>query len=102
MKRILTIAATSLFALSVVVPAFSQDSGAAIYKAKCMMCHKADGTGMAAMKVPSFKSPEMKKASDASLIAAINKGKGMMPAYAGKLSASQIKGVVEYIRTLQK
>ncbi|MGA7157676.1 MAG: cytochrome c [Acidobacteriaceae bacterium] len=101
MKRILTIAAASLFAVSV-TPAFAQSAGAATYKAKCQMCHKADGSGMAAMKVPPFSSPAMKHASTASLIASVTNGKGKMPAYGSKLSASQIKEVVEYVRTLQK
>ncbi len=102
MKRILTLAATSLFALSVVAPAFAQNSGAAIYKSKCQMCHEADGSGMAAMHVPSFKSPQLKSESTASLVNDVMKGKGMMPAFGSKLSASQVKEVVAYIHTLQK
>jgi len=58
------------------------------------------------MKVPSFKSPETIKATDAALSAAIKNGAGTgaikMPAYAGKLTDAQIKDVVAYIRTLQK
>ncbi|MGA1980891.1 MAG: c-type cytochrome [Acidobacteriaceae bacterium] len=85
--------------------AFAQ-SGADTYKAKCQMCHAADGTGNAAMKVPSFKAPASVKASDADLIAAVTNGKGTgtikMPAYTSKLTAAQIKDVVGYVRTLQK
>jgi len=85
--------------------AFAQ-SGADNYKAKCAMCHGADGTGKAAMKVPSFKTPEAIKESDADLTAAIKNGKGTgtikMPAYTGKLTDPQIKDLVGYIRTLQK
>ena len=84
---------------------FAED-GAATYKAKCAMCHAADGTGKAAMKVPSFKTPESIKESDAELTAAIKNGKGTgavkMPAYAGKLTDPQIKDLVVYVRTLQK
>jgi len=61
---------------------------------------------MAAMKVPSFKTPEAIKESDADLTAAIKNGKGTgaikMPAYTGKLTDPQIKDAVAYIRTLQK
>ena len=85
--------------------AFAQ-SGADNYKAKCALCHAADGTGKAAMKVPSFKTPEAIKESDADLTAAIKNGKGTgaikMPAYTGKLTDAQIKDVVAYVRTLQK
>jgi cytochrome c6 len=103
MKTLLTIAATALFAVSV-TPAFAQGAGAATYKAKCQMCHGADGQPTAAgksMKALPFNSPELKKASTASLIASVTNGKGKMPAYAGKLTDTQIKEVVEYTRTLQ-
>ncbi len=86
--------------------AFAQGSGADTYKAKCAMCHGADGLAANAMgkmyKIPPFNSPDVVKASDADLIAATKNGKGKMPAYAGKLTDPQIKDVVAYIRTLQK
>ncbi|MGA2086601.1 MAG: cytochrome c [Terracidiphilus sp.] len=50
----------------------------------------------------SFKAPEMLKASDAQLIASTKSGKGKMPAYTDKLTDTQIKDVISYIRTLQK
>ncbi len=104
MKTILRIAAILLIAS--VTPAFAQNGGADIYKAKCAMCHAADGSGNTptgkAMKVTSFSSPDMMKMSDADLIAATRNGKGKMPAYSGKLTDAQIKDVVAYIRTLQK
>jgi len=76
------------------------------YKAKCVMCHAADGSGDTpagkAMKVPAFAAPDAIKASDAELIAITKTGKGKMPAYAGKIPDDQIKDLVAYIRTLQK
>ncbi len=81
-------------------------AGADTYKAKCMMCHAADGSGSSpagkAMGAIPFSSPALIKASDADLIAATKNGKGKMPAYSGKLSDAQIKDVVAYVRTLQK
>ena len=81
-------------------------SGADTYKAKCAMCHAADGSGSTpagkSMKAIPFKDPELVKASDADLTAATKNGKGKMPAYAGKLTDAQITEVVGYIRTLQK
>jgi len=86
--------------------ALAQESGADTYKAKCAMCHGADGLAANAMgkmyKIPPFNSPDVVKMSDADLIAATKNGKGKMPAYAGKLTDPQIKDVVAYIRTLQK
>jgi cytochrome c6 len=49
-----------------------------------------------------FASAALIKASDADLIAATTNGKGKMPAYKSQLSASQIAGVITYMRTLQK
>jgi mono/diheme cytochrome c family protein len=99
-------AAAILLAVSIAGPAFAQTSGADTYKAKCASCHGADGlaaTPMAkAMKVKSFKDPELAKAPDAQFIAATKDGKGKMPAYTGKLTDAQIKDVISYIRTLQK
>lgn len=86
--------------------AVAQNSGADTYKAKCQMCHAADGSGSTpagkAMKAMPLTSPAIVKESDADLIAATKSGKGKMPAYASKLSDSQIKDVVAYIRTLEK
>ena len=105
MKLILAAAAVSLLAVSFASPACAQGAGAATYKTKCQMCHGADGQPTSvgkSMKAISFKSPEMISASNATLIASVTNGKGKMPSYAGKLSSSEIKDVVAYIRTLQK
>lgn len=80
--------------------------GADTYKAKCVSCHAADGSGNTpagkATKALPFSSPDIVKASDDDLIAATKNGKGKMPAYKGKLTDAQIKDVIAYIRTLQK
>jgi|HubBroStandDraft_4_1064222.scaffolds.fasta_scaffold44614_1 cytochrome c6 len=96
----------TLIGISMAVPAMAQQSGEATYKAKCAMCHGADGVGDTpvgkSMKVNSFKSDADVKASDADLIKVTKDGKGKMPAYAGKLTDDQIQEVVAFIRTLQK
>lgn len=93
-------------AATTVTTAFAQGSGADTYKAKCAMCHGADGLGATpagkAMGAKAFNSPDAVKASDADLIATTKNGKGKMPAYNGKLTDAQIKDAVTYIRTLQK
>ena len=82
------------------------DDGAATYKAKCAMCHGADGKGDTPMGkklgLRDFASPEVQKISDDELIAVTTKGKNKMPAYENKLSAAQIKDVITYIRQLAK
>jgi len=79
---------------------------AANYKAKCAMCHGADGKGETPagkkMGAHDFASPEVQKASDADLIAITTKGKNKMPAYSGKLSDADIKDLIGYIRQLAK
>lgn len=105
MKNRIRAAALILLAASIAAPVFAQSAGEATYKAKCAMCHGPDGAAATPvgkmMKVPSFKDPAAKAASEASLIAITKDGKGKMPAYNGKLTDAQIKEVVSYIRTLQ-
>jgi mono/diheme cytochrome c family protein len=95
-----------LGALIIAGPAFSQASGADIYKTKCAMCHGADGQAATpmgkSMKILSVKDPAMVSAPNARLIASTTNGKGKMPAYKGKLTDAQIKDVVLYMRTLGK
>jgi cytochrome c6 len=105
MRFKLIAAVVSIGMVSGVASAHAQ-AAAATYGSKCAMCHSADGSGSTpagkSMGAVSFKSAELIKASDSDLIAATTKGKGKMPAFAGKLTAPQITGLVAYIRTLQK
>jgi cytochrome c6 len=105
-KSPLNYVAILFLAASIVAPAFAQTGGADIYKAKCAMCHGADGLGSTpagkALKAASFKDPAIVKAPDTELIGIVTKGKSKMPSYAGKLTDAQIKAVIGYIRTLQK
>ena len=81
--------------------ATAQDA-AATYKAKCAMCHGADGQG-GKMGTKDFASPDVQGMTDAQLAEVISKGKPpKMPAYADKLKESDIKELVAYIRTLGK
>ncbi|MGD0859757.1 MAG: cytochrome c [Terracidiphilus sp.] len=106
MIQALRTAAAILLAASLAGPALAQAPGADLYKAKCAMCHGADGLAATpmgkTMKILSFKDPSMVKATDAQFIASTTNGKGKMPAYKGKLTDAQIKDLVSYVRTLQK
>jgi cytochrome c6 len=79
---------------------------AATYKAKCAMCHGADGKGETPagkkMGAHDFAAPDVQKQSDADLAGVIAKGKNKMPGYEKSMSASDIKEMVAYIRTLAK
>ena len=80
--------------------------GAGDFKAKCAMCHGGDGAGNSAtgkaLKVRDLGSADVQGQTDAQLIDIVTNGKGKMPAYKGKVSDDQIKGLVAYIRTLAK
>ena len=84
--------------------AVAQDA-AATFKAKCAMCHGADGKGSPMgikMGAHDFTSDDVQKQTDVQLAAIITKGKGKMPAYDGKLKDAEIKDLVAYIRGLAK
>lgn len=101
MKKILTFVAVTAFAL----PAFSEDA-AAVYKAKCAMCHGATGAGDTPMgkklALKALGSPEVQKNSDDKLHEVIAKGSGKMPGFGGKLSEEQIKQLVGVVRAFAK
>ena len=94
---ILALAATGLYAGA---------DGAAVYKAKCSMCHGPDGTGMTAMgksmKLRDLGSADVQKQSDKELFSVTSDGKGKMPGYKGKLSDEEINALVTFMRTLKK
>lgn len=106
MKQNVRIAVLTLLSASLALPAVAQQTGEATWKAKCAMCHGADGIGNTPvgknMKVRSLKSSEDIKATDAELFKDTKSGVGKMQGYAGKLTDAQITDVVSFIRTLQK
>ena len=81
------------------------DDVAALYKAKCAVCHGADGKGdtPAGKKLGTkdFHSPDVAKMSDAELFEITKKGKDKMPGYDGKITDDQIKELVQYVRSLK-
>ena len=93
---ILTLAAAGLYAAD----------GAAVYKAKCAMCHGPDGAGLTSMgkslKLRDLGSADVQKQTDKELFAWTSDGKDKMPAYKGKLTDEEINAVVTFMRTLKK
>jgi cytochrome c6 len=86
----------------------AQTPAADIFKAKCEMCHGADGqsntpVGKALGALP-YTSPEVMKLSDSQIIEAIKNGKNnnKMPAFGSQLTDDQIKSLLAYIHALQK
>lgn len=106
LKPILRRGTVSLLVFASGTLSLAQSSGTDTYKAKCQMCHAADGSGNTpagkAMKAAPFNSPDVLNQPDATIEAVIKNGKAKMPAFAGKLTDQQINDVVAYIHTLQK
>lgn len=105
-RRMRVLLCTAGFAVSLSHVARADDA-ASVFKAKCSVCHAADGSGSSAMGkqlgAKDLRSDEVQKQTDAQLNNTITNGKGgKMPAYKGKLTDDQIKGLVTYIRTLVK
>ncbi|MEW5976345.1 MAG: cytochrome c [Acidobacteriota bacterium] len=84
----------------------SQDDAGKSYKAKCAMCHSADGSGNSPMgktlKIRDLRSADVQKQSDAQLSETIAKGKAKMQAFEKSLSKEQIGELVGYLRELAK
>ena len=82
------------------------DDAAGLYKAKCAMCHAADGTGNTPagkkLSARDFHAPEVAKQTDAQLLETTEKGKNKMPAYKDKLKEDELKSLVAYVRELGK
>jgi mono/diheme cytochrome c family protein len=102
MTKIAALVLTIAVALFILIPSLSwAEDGAALYKAKCAMCHGPDAAGKPAMKAPSLIGPEAKAKSDADLTKAITET-AKHPAPVKGLSADDAKSIVTYLRTLQK
>jgi mono/diheme cytochrome c family protein len=72
---------------------WAAEDGAALYKAKCAGCHKADGAGNAP------KVPAVKGADEAKVKAAF--GKAPHTAIAKSLSPEQQKAIADYLKSLK-
>jgi cytochrome c6 len=92
-----------LVCFAVVLSPVVMADAAATYKSKCAMCHGADGSGDTSMGkkmgLRSLSSEEVQAQSDAALKAIIDKGKGKMPGYEGKIPDNEIKALVALIRS---
>ncbi|MGA7613671.1 MAG: cytochrome c [Thermoanaerobaculia bacterium] len=87
-------------------PAHAADNGATMFKAKCVACHGADGSGQTVMGkkfgIKDLGSAEVQKLTDQQLFDIISKGQNKMPSYSGKITDEEIKSLVTFIRTLKK
>lgn len=105
---------TSAFALAVLgvlifstwsarASADGNDSGAALFKTKCVACHGPDGSGDTpvgkSLKSADLRSPEVQKKSNAELAEFITTGKGNMPSFRSSTTDDEIRAIVAHVRT---
>lgn len=108
MKNVLIKASLMVLVVGLMLPSFvtAADTGAEVFGTKCASCHGKDGSGNTTMgknmKLKDLGSADVQKQSDAELKTVVEKGKGKMPAYGTKLSATQIDDLVKHIRSLKK
>ena len=78
-----------------------------LFRNNCARCHSADGRGDTPLgityKAPDFTDPEWWQkhsniTTSASLVSIVSRGKGGMPAFGKKLSHSEIRRLVGYVR----
>jgi mono/diheme cytochrome c family protein len=105
--RVIRLVVPALGVLILLAAPLRAQDAAALYKSKCSACHAPDGTGNVptgkALGVTDLTSADVQKQTDAQLTDSIANGKGKkMPAYKGKVTDDQIKGLVGYIRELGK
>ena len=86
--------------------AFAQKDTKDIYMEKCATCHAADGSGNTAkgrkLKMKSVKGTAAKMKIE-EMIKIVTEGKGAdMDGFGKEFSKDQIKGLVEYYRSLAK
>lgn len=104
-RKLLLCAAALAVGAMLTSSAYAQ-TAAELYKTKCASCHGADGKGDTAigkkLGVKAFSDPEIAKNPDQVWSDVTKKGKGKMPAYAGKLTDDQINELVKFMRSLAK
>jgi mono/diheme cytochrome c family protein len=84
------------------VQAASATAGQAVYKAKCQMCHGADGSGnLPKAKANPLGGATVQALSDAGLKKAVTAGTGTMKPVAG-VTGADLDNVVAFIRSLKK
>jgi len=109
---LLTAIITSSFALATggsanLNPPATAADGAALYTAKCTICHAKDGRGLPNWRSkgqPDFSDAKWQKSrTDAQIADATKNGKGkFMPAFKAKMTDEEITAVVARIRSFGK
>jgi mono/diheme cytochrome c family protein len=84
----------------------AESDPAKVYATNCALCHAANGSGDSAagkaLHAKDLRTAEVQAQSDAALAEIIGKGKGKMPAFAGKIPAVDLAKLATYVRDMAK
>lgn len=101
LRHLVVLCAVCLFCAAFSMAA-DQPDGAALFKAKCSMCHGPDGKGYPAVKTPDFTDPKVQASiTDKQIADIIKNGKPntMMMPFGSQLSDADIQALVKQIRS---
>ena len=77
-------------------------AGAATFKAKCVLCHGADGAGNTPLgkqlQAANLRSKEVQKLSDEELHKVVHDGQANMPPFGEQLTDDEISQVIQHVR----
>ena len=80
--------------------------GEGIFKAKCVLCHGADGSGNTTLgkqlQAANLRSKEVQKKTDVELHKIVHDGNNNMPPFGDQLTDDEINQVIKYIRAMGK
>lgn len=85
----------------------TQARGREVYISNCARCHGGDGRGQTTLGL-SVEAPDMTDArwharrGARRMTQSVARGRGQMPAFAGKLTKAEIAATIAYVRTLRK
>ena len=83
-----------------------QAGGEGIFKAKCVLCHGADGSGNTTLgkqlQAANLRSKEVQKKTDVELHKIVHDGNNNMPPFGDQLTDDEINQVIKYIRAMGK
>lgn len=80
------------------------DDGKTIYQTNCVVCHLANGKGNTKIskRISDLTKGFKWTKTDAERLAQLQKGKAPMPAFGKKLTSSQLKAVLKYVKSFKK
>jgi cytochrome c6 len=107
MRSLMSLVLSTILLITISSLASAEGSpGVAIFKAKCVLCHGADGTGNTPLgkqlQAANLRSKDVQQKTDAELRKVIHDGQTNMPAFGDQLSDEEITQVLKYVRTLGK